>query len=111
MTLKLTRHGSLRAPVFLQNGYNSCKEFDGCFNDDLLGFCKNNSADCFDFAELQDIISDIKIKNNRGGSKIAKFTLKTYVFVYQRLMDFPQGRIDYETLTTYFRKHSQNYQC
>ena len=29
----------------------------------LLDFCKNNSADCSDFAELKDIICDIKIKH------------------------------------------------
>ena len=31
---------------------------------------------------------------------IPKFTLQVYAFVYQRLMDFPQRRFDYETLTT-----------
>ena len=25
---------------FLQNAFNSCDEFDECFNDDLLNFCK-----------------------------------------------------------------------
>ena len=35
-----------------------------------------------------------------SGCKIPKFKLQTYAFVYQRLMDFPQGRFDYETLTT-----------
>ena len=46
------------------------------------------------------MISDFKIKNNRSGCKISKFTRQTYTFVYRRLMDFPEDRFDYETLTT-----------
>ena len=42
----------------------------------------------------------LKNQNSRNGSKISKFTLQTYAFVYQRLMYFPQGRFDYETLTS-----------
>ena len=42
----------------------------------------------------------MSFKNNKSGSKIPKFTLQTYACVYQRLMDFPQGKFDYETLTT-----------
>ena len=41
----------------------------------------------------------MKIKNKRN-KKISKFTLQTYVFVYQKLLDFPQGKFDYETVTT-----------
>ena len=41
----------------------------------------------------------MKIKNKRN-KKISKFTLQTYVFVYQKLFDFPQGKFDYETVTT-----------
>ena len=85
--------------IVLQQAFNACDEFDECFHDDLLDFCKNYCADCSDIAELKDIISDVKIKNNKSGCKILKFTLQIYAFVYQRLMDFPQGRFDCETLT------------
>ena len=44
--------------------------------------------------------SNVKIKNNKSRCKIPKFTQQIYAFVYQRLLDFPQGRFDYETLTT-----------
>ena len=71
-----------------------------CFNDNLLQFCRNCCADCSDFNEIKDLIKDVKIKNNRSGSKIPKLKLQTYAFVYQRLMNFPQGRFDSETLTT-----------
>ena len=86
--------------VLLQNAFNTCDEFGKCFNDDLLDFCKNHCANCSDFGELKEIISDIKIKNNRSGCKIAKIALQIYAFVYQRLMNFPEGSFDYESLTT-----------
>ena len=90
----------LKIAVFLQNAFNACDEFDEFFNDDLLDFCKNYRADCSNFAERKDIISDVKIKNNTSQYKIPKFMLPTCAFVYQRLMDFPQCRFDYETLAT-----------
>ena len=89
-----------KTAAFLQNVLNSCEEFNECFNDGLLVFSKKQCADCSDFAELKDIISDVKIKNSRSGCKIPKFTLQIYEFVYQRLMDFPLGRFDYQTFTT-----------
>ena len=61
--------------------------------------CKNHCANCSDFDELRDIISDVKIKNNRSLRKIPELMLQTYAFVYQRLMDFLQGKFYYETLT------------
>ena len=30
----------LKIAVFSQNFFNTCDEFDECFNDDLLDFCK-----------------------------------------------------------------------
>ena len=53
-----------------------------------------------DFGKLKKLVSNIKIKDNRSGCKIAKFTLKMYTFVYRRLKDFLGGRFDYETLRT-----------
>ena len=44
-------------------------------------------------------MKDITIKNKQG-SKISKFVLQIYAFVYQRIMDFSHGCFDYETLTT-----------
>ena len=84
----------------MRNVFNTSDEFDKCFNNDLLNFCKNHCVDCSDSGEFKEIISDIKIKNNRRGCKIAKLTLQTYAFVYQRLMDFAEGTFDYEKLAT-----------
>ena len=49
----------LKIAVFLQNAFNSCQEFDGCFNDNLLNLKKNHFTDCSDFTELKDLISDV----------------------------------------------------
>ena len=48
---------------------------------------------------MKESIKDITIKDKQG-SKISKFVLQIYAFVYQRIMDFPRGCFDYETLTT-----------
>ena len=48
---------------------------------------------------MKEAIKDITIKNKQG-SKISKFVLQIYAFVYQRIMDFPRGCFDYEALTT-----------
>ena len=37
---------------------------------------------------------------NKSNTKISKFTLQTYAFVYQRLINFPRGKFGCETVTT-----------
>ena len=44
---------------------------------------------------MKEAIKDITIKDKQG-SKISKFVLQMYVFVYQRIMDFPQGCFDHQ---------------
>ena len=89
----------LRITVSLQNAFKINEKFDECFDDGLLDFCRNNCADCPDFGEIKELISDVKIKN-KSNTKISKFTVQTNAFVYRRLIDFPQGKFDYETVTT-----------
>ena len=52
-----------------------------------------------DLNEMRESMKDITIKNKQG-SKISKFVLQIYAFVYQRIMDFSHGCFDSETLTT-----------
>ena len=35
--------------------------------------------------------------------------MQTYVFVYQRLIDFPQEKFDYETVTSYSKGYAHNF--
>ena len=88
----------LRISVYSQNSINTISKFSECYNDELIDFCIELCADCSDFAEMKEWVLDVLIKNKQG-SKIQKFMLQVYAFVYQRLMDFSQRRFDYETLT------------
>ena len=75
------------------------KEFSECFYDVLTDFCYEYCKDCVDFTELKEKISDIEVKSKQK-SKIPKFTLQLYAFVYQKLMCFPTTKFECETLTT-----------
>ena len=87
----------LKISVYLQNSINTINEFSECYKDELIDFCNEFCADCSNFAEIKERVLDVLIKNKQG-SKIPKFT-KVYAFAYQGLIDFPQRRFDYETLT------------
>ena len=89
----------LKIVIILQNALDTHEELSYCFEEDLLNFCRNNCAHCFDFTELKEMIGSVKIKNN-SGFKISKFTLQIYTFVYQKLMDFSSGQFDFDALTT-----------
>ena len=88
-----------RISVYLQNSINTINKFCECYNDELINSCNEFYADCSDFAGINEQVLDVLIKNKQG-SKIPKFTLQVYAFAHQRLMDFPQRRFDYGTLTT-----------
>ena len=78
---------------------NSIQEISDCVYDDLIQFCGEFCKNCNDFSELKDRISDVTIKSKRT-TKISKFTLKLYAFVYQRIMKFPQNKLEFETVAT-----------
>ena len=56
-----------------------------------------------DLEELRSKIDDIEIKNvvksTRGGSKIPRFNLKVYTFVYDSMIDFSASNIMYDAIT------------
>ena len=90
----------LKNVIFFENALKINEEFNECFNPNLLDFCQNNCSGCTGFGEIKDMIANVKVKNRRKDTKIPKFTLQTYAFVYQILMDFPQAIFNYETVTT-----------
>ena len=79
------------------------KEFSECFYDELNDFCRVNCNDCVDFIELKEKISDVQIKSKQT-SKISKYTLQIYSFVYKRIINFPKSKFELETVTTYVHK-------
>ena len=98
----------LRVAIYLQNCLTRIQEFSDCVYDELIDFCSELCKDCENFLEIKERISAVEIKNTPQ-SKISKSTLQLYAFVYQRIMDFPQGKFDYKTVTTndlfiYFHK-------
>ena len=70
-----------------------------CFHDKLNDFCRDNYNDSVDFIELKEKISDVQIKSKQT-SKISKYTLQIYSFVYQRIINFPKSKFELETVTT-----------
>ena len=89
----------LKIVVYLQQSLNSIQEFTDCAYDDLIQFCGEFCKDCDDFSKLKDRILDVTIKSRRT-TKISKFTLKLYAFVYQKIMKFPQNKFEFETVAT-----------
>ena len=89
----------LTISIYLEDSLNTLTAFHECCNNELIKFCVEKCEDCDDFNEMKEAIKDITIKNKQG-SKISKFVLQIYAFVYQRIMDFPRGCFDYKTLTT-----------
>ena len=88
----------LTISVYLEDSLNTVTEFHECCNDKLIEFYVEKCEDCNGFNEMKEAIKDITIK--KRGSKISKLILQVYVFVYQRIIDFPRGCFDYKTLTT-----------
>ena len=89
----------MRISVYLQSSIITINECSECYNDKLIYFYNEFYVNCSDFAEIKERVLDFLDKNKKG-SKIPKFRLQVYTFVYQRLMAFPQRRFDYDTLTT-----------
>ena len=89
----------LQIIIYAHQCINSMKEFSECFYNVLIDFFNEYCKDCTDFIELKEKISDIEVKS-KPKSKIPKFTLQLYAFVYQKLMCFPLTKFECETLTT-----------
>ena len=79
--------------IYLEDSFNTLTEIHECCNDKLINFCVEKCEDYDNFNEMKEAIKDITIKNKQG-SKISKFVLQIYAFVYQRIMNFPRGCFD-----------------
>ena len=78
----------LRITIYLQNSINTIQEFFDCPHEELVDFCQEFCKDCVDFVEIKDRGSRVQIKNTPQ-CKVSKSTLQLYVYVYQKIMDFP----------------------
>ena len=89
----------LQVTVYLQNSINSIKDFSECFYDELVEFCNEFCDDCTDFIEIKEKILNVEVKRKQT-TKIPKFTLQLYAFVYQRIMRSPKTNFEIKTVTT-----------
>ena len=89
----------LQIIIYAQECINSMKDFSECFYDILTNFLNDHCVDCNDFLELKERISGVEVKSKQK-SKIPKFTLQLYAFIYQKLMCFPLTKFECETITT-----------
>ena len=72
----------LKTFVFLQIAFNTCNEFDECFNNHFFDFWKNHCADCSDFNELKEIIVTSKLKITEVDVKSQNLRCKyLYLFI------------------------------
>ena len=72
------------------------------FDLDLKDFLQEKYPET-DSEELKSKIDDVEIKNiikKPNGNKIPKFNLKSYAFVYDAMIDFPEPNFMYDTITT-----------
>ena len=75
------------------------------YNDTLRGFLEENCpAYAYDVKSLIEEIKAFEIKNCK--SRIPKFTMQIYAFVYDSLMDFPANKFEFQTVaaTNFFEK-------
>ena len=89
----------LHVPVYLQDAINTIVDFNDCPHQELVNFCNEFCADSLDFEDIRHWIVIVEMKNPPL-SAISKSMLQLYTYIYQKLMDFPNGKFDYETLTT-----------
>ena len=89
----------LEMAVFLEEGINSSLQFSDCSYPNLIRFIEKhfNEFDCFDHIKENIETFEIKGYNN---SKIPKFNLQLYAFVYDKIMKFPFSKFECETVTT-----------
>ena len=80
--------------------------FDEIADDELIDFLKQKSADYENFEDLTEPIKKTEVKHSTKNGKMPRSTQKLYVFVYSRLIAFPESNIDNETVTT--TKYFQN---
>ena len=89
----------LKIMIFIENNINNSETYETIYhyelNDFLEEYCPAYSDEV---SLLVEEIEMTEIKNSK--TKIPKFTLKIYVFVYDILLDFPACNFIFETIKT-----------
>ena len=89
----------LEIVIFLEHAINSSLQFADCTFPSLNEFIEAHFGEFESFEEVKTIIQNVEVKGYTN-SKVPKFTLKLYAFVYERVMKFPFSQFECNTVTT-----------
>ena len=89
----------LEIVVFLEEGINSSRQFSDCSYPNLIRFIEKHFSEFDSFKHIKQDIETVEIKGYVN-SKIPKFNLQLYAFVYDKVMKFPFSKFECETVTT-----------
>ena len=89
----------LEIVVFLEEEIKSSRPFSDCSYVNLKRFIEKHFSEFDSFKHIKQDIETVEIKGY-SNSKIPKFNLQLYAFVYDKVMKFPFSKFEYETVTT-----------
>ena len=89
----------LEIVVFLEEEIKSSRLFSDCSYVNLKRFIEKHFSEFNSFKNIKHDIETVQIKGYFN-SKIPKFNLQLYAFVYDKVMKFPFSKFEYETVTT-----------
>ena len=89
----------LEIVIFLEEGINSFLDFSDCSYPNLVIFIEKHFSEFSTFEQIKQEIDEVEIKGYTN-SKIPKFKLQLYAFVYDKIMKFPFSKFECETVTT-----------
>ena len=89
----------LQIVVFLEEEIKSSRVFSDCSYVNLKRFIEKHFSEFDSFKHIKHDIETVEIKGY-SNSKIPKFNLQLYAFVYDKVMKFPFSKFEYETVTT-----------
>ena len=89
----------LQIVVFLEEEIKSSRVFSDCSYVNLKRFTEKHFSEFDSFKHIKHDIETVEIKGY-SNSKIPKFNLQLYAFVYDKVMKFPFSKFEYETVTT-----------
>ena len=83
----------LEIVVFLEEEINSSRRFLDCSYPNLIRFIQKYLSEFDSFEDIKQEIESIQIKGYVN-SKIPKFNLQLYAFVYDKVMTFPFSKFE-----------------
>ena len=89
----------LEIVVFLEEEIKSSQLFSDCSYVNLKRFIEKHFSEFDSFKHIKHDIETVQIKGY-SNTKIPKFNLQLYAFVYDKVMKFPFSKFEYETVTT-----------